>query len=119
MPDFRVGTVLVVDDEASIRELLLTVFQAEGFSVHAVADGESALLAISVSIPDVIVLDLGLPGISGADVLRQIRAGGIDVRVLVLSAALHGAAIAANAGADDYLAKPFDLDELLSRVACL
>ena len=109
-------SILVVDDEAPIRQMMAAVFQAEGHRVRSAADGEAALLAVAESLPDVVILDLTLPGLSGAEVLRQLRTDGVNVAVIVVSAALHGASMAATAGADAYLAKPFDLDELVSEV---
>lgn len=111
------GSVLIVDDEAPIRQMLGTAFRSAGYTVRTAADAESALLAIAEGLPDVVVLDLGLPRMSGEEFLRQIRSDGVAVSVVVVSASLDGAAVAAAAGADAYFAKPFDLWVLLRRVA--
>ena len=112
-------SILIVEDEAPIRRMLESVFEAEGYTVRSVADGETALLALAESLPDVVVLDLGLPRLNGAEVLRRVRADGLDVAVIVVSATLDGSAIASAVGADGYLAKSFDVDELVRRVLSL
>ena len=110
-------SILIVDDEAPIRRLLTIALRAEGYTVRTAADVESALLATRHSMPALVILDLGLPRVSGDDFLRQVRSDGLDVPVIVITASIHGAARAADAGADAYLPKPFDLWELISRVA--
>jgi DNA-binding response OmpR family regulator len=112
-------SILVVDDEPPIRRLLLVALEAEGYAVRTAPDGESALLATRDSMPGLIVLDLGLPGMSGDAFLRLIRSDGLDVPVIVVSAKLDGPAVAARAGANAYLSKPFDLWELMNKIADL
>jgi two-component system KDP operon response regulator KdpE len=109
--------VLIVDDEAQIRRALRTGLTGHGFAVEVAEDGEMALTAIAAHPPDVIVLDLVMPGIDGFEVLRQLRAWS-RVPVLVLSAhgQEHDKVEALDLGADDYLTKPFGMAELLARL---
>ncbi len=114
-------TVLVVDDDPGIREALDRALRLEGFSVSASPDGESALLAAEAEGPDLMVLDLGLPGISGIEVIRKLRVEGHDLPICVLSARDEVAdrVEGLRAGADDYVVKPFDLEELVARLQAL
>jgi two-component system, OmpR family, KDP operon response regulator KdpE len=108
--------LLVDDDEALLRTLSMNL-RARGFGVLTAGDGESALATLRREAPDVVILDLGLPGISGVEVLRELR-GWSPVPVIVLSAR-HGSddkVEALDVGADDYVTKPFGVDELLARV---
>ena len=109
--------VLIVDDEAQIRRALRTGLTGHGFAVEVAEDGEMALAVIAAHPPDVIVLDLVMPGIDGFEVLRQLRAWS-RVPVLVLSAhgEEHDKVEALDLGADDYLTKPFGMAELLARL---
>jgi len=109
--------VLIVDDEAQIRRALRTGLTGHGFAVEVAEDGETALTAIAAHAPDVIVLDLVMPGIDGFEVLRELRAWS-RVPVLVLSAhgQEHDKVEALDLGADDYLTKPFGMGELLARL---
>jgi two-component system KDP operon response regulator KdpE len=109
--------VLVVDDEVQIRRALATNLKARGYHVEAVATGEEALAEVARLHPDLVVLDLGLPGIDGVEVIEGIR-GWSPVPILVLSArGAEAAKVAAlDAGADDYVTKPFGMAELLARV---
>lgn len=109
------GRVLVVDDDAGMRTLLRRALGREGHDVTTVPTGTEAIVAATASPPDLVVLDLGLPDIDGANVLAAIAAG---VRVLVLSAE-HGSdrrVLCFERGAVDYVEKPFALRELLARV---
>ena len=110
-------SILIVDDEASIRRLLTAALEDEGYGVRIAGDGESALLATRDVLPDLVILDLGLPRLTGEAYLRQVRTDGLDLPVLVVSARLDGAAVANAAGATAYLSKPFDLWALLDKVA--
>jgi two-component system KDP operon response regulator KdpE len=109
--------VLVVDDEPQIRRALATNLRARGYDVEVAEDGETALELAARHHPDAVVLDLGLPGISGVDVIEGLR-GWSNVPILVLSVRDAEAAKvrALDAGADDYVTKPFGMDELLARV---
>ena len=109
--------VLVVDDEAPMLRTLSANLRARGFEVDLAPDGEKALALAARRHPDVVVLDLGLPGIDGIEVIRGLR-GWSRVPIIVLSArgAEHDKVEALDAGADDYVAKPFGMDELLARV---
>ncbi|HEV8633623.1 MAG TPA: response regulator [Chloroflexota bacterium] len=113
--------VLVVDDEPSLRQLLSEVLVADlGVRVAAAADGCEALELARAEPPDLVLLDLRLPGVDGIDVLRQLRTDPAtrSVPVIVVTAADAGhVEHAVAAGADDWIAKPFDLDDLCSRVA--
>jgi two-component system KDP operon response regulator KdpE len=109
--------VLVVDDEPQLLRALQINLRAEGYSVTVAANGTEALRLAASRPPDVLVLDLGLPDLDGAEVIRGIR-GWSDMPIVVLSAR-HGSADkveALDAGADDYVTKPFGLDELLARL---
>lgn len=109
--------VLVVDDEPQIRRALATNLRARGFDVDEAGSGEEALDVAARVRPDLVVLDLGLPGIDGIEVVHGLR-GWTDVPILVLSAREDEAdkVAALDAGADDYVTKPFGMAELLARV---
>lgn len=112
--------VLVVDDDRHLLTALRITLQAHGYSVDTASDGRAALTAASRNPPGLVVLDLGLPDIDGAAVLRDLRRWS-TVPVLVLSAR-HGSADkvdALDAGADDYITKPFGLEEFLARLRAL
>jgi two-component system KDP operon response regulator KdpE len=109
--------VLVVDDEPQILRTLRTNLNARGYEVLTAADGESALVLAAREHPDVVILDLGLPGMDGVDVIGGLR-GWSDVAIIVLSAREQEfeKVQALDAGADDYVTKPFGMDELLARL---
>src|SRR6187200_1793692 len=112
------GAVLLVDDDAPILRMLERTLGAEGYAVVAVSDGGAALAAVERSLPDVIVLDVAMPGLDGLAVTRRLRAKGLAVPILLLTArdAVHERVAGLDAGADDYLVKPFDASELTARV---
>jgi two-component system, OmpR family, KDP operon response regulator KdpE len=114
------GRVLVVDDEEQIRRALARALTARGFVVETRPEGESALRTFAWLRPDLVVLDLNLPGIDGLTVCRRIREQG-DTPILVLSVREEEAdkVEALNLGADDYLTKPFGIEEFLARVRAL
>jgi two-component system KDP operon response regulator KdpE len=110
--------VLVIDDEPAIRRFLRTSLTAQGYSLLEAEDGETGLAMLQRNAIDVLVLDLGLPGISGLDVLKKLRDGNSPVPVIVLSSRDDetGKVTALDMGADDYVTKPFGMDELLARI---
>ena len=110
--------MLVVDDEPAIRRFLRTSLTAQGHQVIEVEDGEPALEAMRRSPADVVILDLGLPGLDGFEVIRRLREKGSTVPIIVLSSRTDekGKVEALDLGADDYLSKPFGVDELHARV---
>lgn len=109
--------VLVVDDEPQIRRALATNLRARGYDVDLAGTGEQALDLAAKHRPDVVVLDLGLPGMDGVEVVRGLR-GWTEVPIVVLSvrSAEADKVEALDAGADDYVTKPFGMDELLARM---
>ncbi|MEU6248930.1 response regulator [Glycomyces sp. NPDC047010] len=109
--------VLVVDDEPQIARALRINLSAHGYEVTTAADGAQALRAAAAVVPDLVVLDLGLPDMDGAEVIEGLR-GWSKAPILVLSgrAASAEKIAALDAGADDYVTKPFDIGELLARV---
>jgi two-component system, OmpR family, response regulator MprA len=115
------AAVLLVDDDAPIRRMLERTLTAEGYAITAVADGGAALAQVERSLPDVIVLDVAMPGLDGLAVTRRLRAKGLVVPILLLTArdALHERVEGLDAGADDYLVKPFEVEELAARIRAL
>jgi len=115
------ATILVIEDDRALREGLVLNFELHGYQVNAAADGEEGMQKAFDLSPDLIVLDIMLPGWSGLDILSELRDRNENVPVLILSARgstdqkVEGLTI----GADDYLAKPFELRELLARVEAM
>jgi two-component system KDP operon response regulator KdpE len=109
--------ILVVDDEQQIRRALDINLRAHGYEVRLAASGEEALIDAAANVPDLVLLDLGLPGIDGVDVIRGLR-GWTSVPIVVLSAREGDPSKveALDAGADDYVTKPFSINELLARL---
>ncbi|HEX6581479.1 MAG TPA: response regulator transcription factor [Actinomycetota bacterium] len=114
------STILVVDDEEQILRALRRALNARRYEVVTAADGEDALVEAEASMPDLVVLDLNLPGIDGIEVCRRLRSW-TQVPILVLSVREDERAKvqALDLGADDYLTKPFGIEELLARVRAL
>jgi two-component system, OmpR family, response regulator MprA len=112
--------VLVVEDDADIAGVLRRSLDKEGYDVRVAADGEVALEEAGNFAPDAVVLDLGLPKLDGVEVSRRLRAEG-DVPILILTArdALDSRVEGLDSGADDYLVKPFEREELLARLRAL
>jgi len=110
--------VLIIDDEPSIRRFLRTSLSAQTYSVLEAEDGESGLALLQRNAVDVLVLDLGLPGMGGLEVLKRLRETGSSVPVIVLSSRTDetGKVTALDLGADDYVTKPFGMEELLARI---
>lgn len=109
--------VLVVDDEPQIRKALKVNLEARDYEVLLAADGEEALVLAADAHPDVVLLDLGLPGVDGMGVIAGLR-GWTDVPIIVLSVRGEESdkVAALDAGADDYVSKPFGMGELLARM---
>ncbi|WAC66336.1 response regulator transcription factor [Agrococcus sp. SL85] len=109
---------VVVDDEANLAELLRMALANEGWLARTAANGQDALNAIRELQPDVVVLDIMLPGIDGMEVLRRLRAAGNEVPVLLLTAkdAVTDRIAGIEEGGDDYVTKPFNLEEVVARL---
>jgi two-component system KDP operon response regulator KdpE len=109
--------VLVVDDEPQIARALRVALTARGYEVATAGNGETALELAAAASPDVVLLDLGLPGIDGVEVVRRLRAfSSVPVIVVSVREGQVDKVAALDAGADDYLTKPFGFDELLARI---
>ena len=113
--------ILVVEDEAALRESLKTHLAQAGFTVDVARDGDEGLFAGSEYPLDVAIVDLGLPQISGLEVIRRLRAAGKTYPILILTARdnWQDKVEGLQAGADDYVAKPFHIEEVLARVQAL
>ena len=115
------AAILVVDDDAPIRRMLERTLAAEGYAVESAADGGDALVSVERSTPDLILLDVTMPGLDGLAVCRRLRDKGLATPVLLLTARdeLDDRVAGLDAGADDYVVKPFETVELLARVRAL
>jgi two-component system, OmpR family, response regulator MprA len=113
--------ILVVDDDRAVRDALRRALTLGGYEVIPAEDGEQALEQVVQSIPDVVVLDVGLPGIDGLEVCRRVRLLGNRVPILMLTArdAVSDRIDGLDVGADDYMVKPFDVGELKARLRAL
>jgi two-component system response regulator QseB len=113
--------LLLVEDDPMIGDSVRKGLRQDGFTVDWVQDGRSAETALGDHVHELVLLDLGLPGKGGIEVLRTLRGKGNPVPVLILTArdAVADRVAGLNAGADDYLVKPFDLDELVARIHAL
>jgi two-component system response regulator MprA len=113
--------ILIVDDDSRLTSALRRTLAYEGYQVSTAPDGEAALAIARTKPPDVVILDIMLPGIDGLEVCRRLRAAGDGVAVLMLTArdAVTDRVAGLETGADDYLVKPFALEELLARVKAL
>ncbi|MGK2880263.1 MAG: response regulator transcription factor [Mycobacterium sp.] len=113
--------ILVVDDDRAVRESLRRSLAFNGYSVALAQDGLEALDAIASERPDALVLDVMMPRLDGLEVCRQLRSAGDDLPILVLTArdSVSERVAGLDAGADDYLPKPFALEELLARMRAL
>src|SRR5262249_8710651 len=114
------GRVLIVEDDADIADVLRRSLRNEGYEVRTTGDGVEALDVAAGFFPDVVVLDLGLPGMDGVEVCRRLRTDG-DVPILMLTARAEteDRVTGLDSGADDYLVKPFERQELLARIRAL
>ncbi len=114
------ATILIVDDELPIIELISSYLRSEGFNVHSVADGDHVLEQVRAVRPDLVILDLMLPGIDGIELCRRIQQE-FDVYILMLTARAEeiDKIVGLSVGADDYLTKPFSPRELVMRVKAI
>jgi Response regulators consisting of a CheY-like receiver domain and a winged-helix DNA-binding domain len=109
--------ILIVDDEVEILRALQRSLVAYGYDICTASNGEDALEAVARYRPDLILLDLGLPGISGLEICRQVREqSNLPIIVLSVKDTEHDKVLALDLGADDYVSKPFGLDEVLARI---
>jgi two-component system, OmpR family, response regulator MprA len=114
------GRVLIVEDDIDIADVLRRSLRNEGYEVKTSTDGAEALDVAAGFVPDLVVLDLGLPGMDGVEVCRRLRSDG-DVPILMLTARAEteDRVTGLDSGADDYLVKPFERQELLARIRAL
>ena len=113
--------ILIIEDDEGILKFLRRGLAYEGYQVEVARDGQTGLIAARDTPPDLVILDLMLPGIDGLEVCRRLRAGGGDIPILILTAkdSLSDRVIGLDMGADDYMVKPFELDEVLARIRAL
>lgn len=113
--------ILLIEDEQALREQVQARLRAEGYTVDASGDGREGLYLASEYPADLAVVDLGLPGMPGLEIIRTLRADGCDLPILILTARgkWEEKVTGLEAGADDYLVKPFHMEELLARVKAL
>ena len=108
--------ILVVDDDPGIRDVVTMVLRDEGFPVATATNGRQALASITAARPELVLLDLNMPVMTGWEVLSQLQAALAGIPVVVMTAAQGGQAEAQRCHADGYLGKPFDLEDLLTVV---
>ena len=112
--------IYCVEDDSSIRELMLYTLRATGFEAEGFADGESFFAALSKKKPQLVTLDVMLPGMDGIEILKRLRANAGTERLPIIMASAKGAeydkVMGLDLGADDYLAKPFSMMEMVSRI---
>ena len=113
--------LLVVDDDRAVRESLRRALTLEGYEVDLAEDGAAALARVAGAPPDAILLDVAMPGVDGLETCRRLRHDGSKLPILMLTAreSVSDRVAGLDAGADDYLVKPFALDELLARLRAL
>lgn len=113
--------LLVVEDDATLSDMLCRSLRESGYAVDACADGESAIVQAAVNPYDAVVLDVGLPRRDGTDVARELRARGLKMPILMLTArdSVRDRVGGLDAGADDYVTKPFSLEEIHARLRAL
>ena len=113
--------VLIVDDEPNIRDLLATSLRFAGYEIQTAANGAQAVAAVTESEPDIILLDVMLPDMNGFSVTKKLRASGIQAPILFLTARddVEDKITGLTVGGDDYLTKPFSLDEVVARIQAI
>ena len=113
--------ILVVDDDQAVRDSLSRTLRFEGYEVSTACDGQAAIHTVPTAAPDAVLLDVSMPHLDGLEACRQLRAAGVLVPVLMLTArdSVGDRVAGLDAGADDYLVKPFALQELLARLRAL
>lgn len=113
--------ILIIEDEAALRQQVVERLSGEGYTVDASGDGKEGLFLASEYPQDLAVVDLGLPGMPGLEIIRSLRAGGHTLPILILTARgkWEEKVTGLEAGADDYLVKPFHMEELLARIKAL
>ena len=116
MPEAGDGTILVVDDDEAILDVVADVLRFEGYPVETAVDGQEALAAVERERPSLVLLDMRMPRLDGWGFARELRDRGIQVPILVMTAARDASGWAEEIGARGYLAKPFDIDELIDAV---
>jgi DNA-binding response OmpR family regulator len=114
-------TILIVEDSPDLVALLQRVLSEQGYAVRSARDGESGLASALENEPDLLILDVGLPRRNGFEVVQELRRKGVNAPTLMLTArgTVADRVTGLDAGADDYLTKPFDADELVARVRAL
>jgi two-component system KDP operon response regulator KdpE len=111
------STILIVDDEPQIRRVMRTTLSSNGYSVIEARSGEEALEMMRKERPELVLLDVNMPGMSGLDVCREIRdESEVAIIMLTVRNSEHDKVLALDAGADDYVVKPFSIEELLARI---
>jgi two-component system KDP operon response regulator KdpE len=111
------STILIVDDEPQIRRVMLTTLASHGYSVMEAASGEEALEKIRIERPDLIILDVNMPGMSGLETCAEIRTSSdVPIIMLTIRNSERDKVQALDAGADDYVVKPFGVQELMARI---
>ena len=119
-PGVSNARILVVDDDPNMLSMLRRTLGFEGYRVNTAPDGESALRSAELERPDVVVLDVMLPGVDGLEVCRRLRSRlGVPILLLTARGSVPDRVAGLDAGADDYLPKPFAVDELLARIRAL
>jgi DNA-binding response OmpR family regulator len=110
--------ILLVEDDRSLAHALEVALRKQGYSVNAVGTGRAALHTIDTNLPDLVILDLGLPDLDGLEVLKRFRSKQVDLPILLLTArsGIDDKIAGLDSGADDYLAKPFEMTELFARL---
>src|SRR5450432_3496452 len=111
------ATILIVDDEPQIRRVMRTTLSSNGYTVIEARSGEEALEVVRAERPDLVLLDVNMPGIGGLEACREIRdKSDIAIIMLTVRNTEHDKVLALDAGADDYVVKPFSMEELLARI---